>query len=141
MRTHSSVLLATVSLALAACAFFARPQLVPTNVQVEAPAAVRVVYQQSRRDILRFSVYNLSGEMLVVERDLIKMTTPNGERTRIAGRGATAYAIPPGGFHWVDVRFDLSDVRAGDNVAVDFRDAVLLNGQPVRIAPINFAVR
>lgn len=87
-------------------------------------------------DIFELSVLNLSPRPMVVLRNQIVLRTPLGTRSRESGGLSSTYNIPSGGAHDVHVRYDMSDLAAGDVIQLRFEDALLIDGQPVPIGPI-----
>lgn len=90
---------------------------------------------------VRTTVLNGSPEPIVVLRDAVVCTLPNGQQVgRASGSTSvhTPYVLPPGGAHAVYVEFEGEgfDFHAVPQVTVDFSKAITTNGQPVAVSPM-----
>ncbi|HEY6556938.1 MAG TPA: hypothetical protein VI072_06680 [Polyangiaceae bacterium] len=131
----SQVPCAAAALAVLACT--PNVPLRPVQAQAEAPQA-RVRLTEIDGNILKFHVFNLTNQPLVILRDEIYLVTPRGPRRREAGGISNLYNVVPGGAHDVNVKFDFSGLAAGDALEVRFDRALMLTGRPVPIAPLTF---
>ena len=135
LRVHS-----WIALAIAATA----PACIPAHhvaaIQTEARAEglARVSVREVDDNIFKFSVLNLSKEILVVDRDAVRLVTPRGSRERAPGGVAHTYTIQPGGAHDLNVKFDLEGLGEGTEVSISFTDAILVGGKPVPLDPIRY---
>lgn len=128
----SSFLFVVLSLALPACA---------PSLRVETGMAM--VREQARAELRQISgatfelwVENLSSEPMVIYRDDILLQSAAGTRAREEGGAADVYRLEPGDGRQVNVRFDLSGIRAGEVVRILFQSALRVGGRPVSLPPI-----
>ncbi|HEX9619378.1 MAG TPA: hypothetical protein VF989_04545 [Polyangiaceae bacterium] len=138
-RTFGAVAFFAVMTGVSACG----PQvnLAPVQGQVETPGAARVSLAEVDADILKFAVFNLTNQTMVVLRDEVYMTSRLGSRRRLPGGVSSVYNIAPGGAHDVNVRFDFDGFVAGDRVEVRFDRALVVAGSPIAIQPIALECR
>ena len=115
--------------------------IVAQRGEVFTPGAVRVVMRNVHRDIISVDVFNQTGAPMVVYRDSFLLSTSTGMRARLAGGVSNVYNIPPGGVHEVRVRYDLSGLSRGEQLALVLQNALVVNGQPVPIEPLPFLVQ
>jgi len=135
---RSAPILSILMMTLPTLGGCAHKQLIATDFTVEAPATVRIDCLKVKKDVLHFRVYNLSPEVMLVERDRVRLATATGVRARVPGRGPALYQILPGGFHNVFVRFDLRGLQSGEPLEVLFDEALSVRGQRVAVAPLHF---
>ncbi|MCS6911831.1 MAG: hypothetical protein RMK29_14870 [Myxococcales bacterium] len=117
------------------------PSLMATRPEVHSPGAVRVALKSLSDDLFKFVVVNESPYPLVIYRDAVRLATATGTRSRLPGGLAHIYHVPPGGYHDVHVKFPLGGIRQGETVWVHFQQALLINGQPVAVEPLEFVMR
>ena len=116
------------------------PGLSPVKTEAEAPSRARVQLKAIEDNIFKFTVYNLSDQPMVILRDEVVLVTPSGRRHRLPGGLESVYKIGPGENHAVNTRFDLSNVKSGDTLEVDFSPALQIGGQPTTIEAITIHV-
>jgi len=126
-------------LALAACTPIP-PALTAAQNPVELPAQARVVLNEIDGDVLKLSVFNLTGGSLVVLRDAIVMSTAHGVRNRKPGGVDHVYTVPPKGAHDVNVRFSFEGLKEGETVKVMFDKALLVDDRPLPMPPLSLLV-
>lgn len=131
--------LLAASLALGSCHGYA-PLLEPTQGTAELAAQARVVLTEVDGDILKFSVFNLTGQPLLVSRDAIAMSSSQGLRSRKPGGVANVYLVPPNGSHAVNVRFSFSGLKKGETLNILFDRALSIDGRPLALPPISLRV-
>jgi hypothetical protein len=117
------------------------PLLTATRAEVMTPGAARVVLKEIDDNELSFVVYNLSPQPMAVDRDAVRLLLSSGPRSREPGMGTRVYSIPPGGFHAVNVKFNLDGVGAGETLWVHFQEAISIEGQLVPVEPIALVAR
>jgi hypothetical protein len=108
-------------------------------VRLEAKAQVALV-KITATNIFIFSVTNLSREMLVVNRNAVRLHTPLGTMLREAGGASALYIIPPGTSRRVNVKFHIDGLPANSAVRAVFKEALSIRGEPVEIDPIELIV-
>jgi hypothetical protein len=106
--------------------------------QVDRPAEVHEVQagnisvrlvEYQRGNLFVFEVRNLSPQPIIIDRDAVEMLVPAGGRVRrLPGGLASAYSLPPAGFHRVNVKFDMSLLATNDYARFDFSSALQLVG-------------
>ncbi len=111
----------------------------PVVREVTAANVARVSFRKQAGNVLSFDVFSL-GPPLVIDRDQVFLVRADARIPRLPGGLARIYNVPPGSAHDVNVAYDLRDYRRGDMIAIDFSPAVLLNGQPVALPPIQIPV-
>ena len=116
-------------------------RLLAQRAEVMTPGAVRVVLKATNEDIIEFDVHNYTGSPMVIYRDAVYLSTSRGLRNRVPGGVSNVYTIPPGGVQQVNVRYKLDDLSRGDQLAVVFQNAVVIDGQPVPVEPIPFVLQ
>lgn len=95
---------------------------------------------------IRTNVVNGGNAPIIVDRDAVKCILPNGMAIPRASGSATVhtpYVIPPGGMHAVYVEFE-GDFLGIPSAAIDFSQAITVNGQPIgapQVAVQNLAPR
>jgi len=114
--------------------------LTPLQPVGQSTNGVRVVLTQRDRELFKLAVYNSTNTPIVVNRDAIVMQRPFSIEPRQPGGIASAYLIPAGGSHAVNVKFSLAGLHHGDPVWIEFPNAVIANGQPVEVDPIELRV-
>jgi hypothetical protein len=108
---------------------------------VDGPGGVRVTLANVHDDIFELEVVNFGDAPILVDRDRVVLDTPHGARARTPGGIGSLYTIGPAGHHRVNVRFDLSGLRAGDRVGVGFGEAITIaGGQRIEMPPVELAV-
>jgi hypothetical protein len=110
----------------------------PVAPVVDGPGGVRVLVRAQSDELFRLEVVNYGPLPIVIDRDRVVMFTAGGPRTRVPGGFGNVYSVPPGGHHALNVRFKLGGIRAGERVAIGLAGAVMLNGQPLMIPPLEF---
>ncbi len=126
-----------VLLGLPACT----PRLAPLhNVSQTAPL-VRVSLNGIDGDLFQFTVVNYADATLFVDRNAVRLRIDDETRLRQPGGWKSQYALPPGGAHDVNVRFDLAGLRRRALVAVCFDEAFAVAGQPVTVPPMLFVAQ
>jgi hypothetical protein len=138
MQNHFIASAFAVALLVPACGGGARVQPAKTEVGIEHRVLVHVLRVDG--DTFKFSVVNLSDQPMLVDRDAVTLSTPTGTRRREPGGLASSYTIPPSGAHDVFVKFDLSELESGNQVAVDFAKAIRIAGEPVPVDVIPFTI-
>ena len=136
--TRRELLILGGALLLAACTR-TRPGAVASlqqSLRMESLAKIDV--QAVDGDIFKFTVYNLTAETMVVQRDAIVLRTDKAERRREPGGLETVYTLPPGGAHNVNVRFNLLDLQPEQEFHVDLSQALLVRGVAVPAAQFVF---
>ena len=91
--------------------------------------------------IVTVDVFNQTAYPLVIYRDLFMLSTATGMRSRMPGGVSNVYTVRPGGVHTVKVRFDLTGMRPGEQAALVFQNALIVNGQPLPLEPLPFVVQ
>ncbi len=104
-------------------------------------AGVRVVFDEVQHDIIKLVVINESKAPIVVYRDRVMLSTPNGTVTRESGGAGTVYTIEPGTSHKLNVRFHAHGVAPGTTVELRFQDAIQTMGKSIEVSPMPFTVR
>jgi hypothetical protein len=110
-----------------------------TEVGIEHKVLVHVLRVDG--DTFKFSVVNLSDQPMLVDRDAVTLSTPSGTRRREPGGLASSYTIHPSAAHDVFVKFSLSELESGTQVAVDFSRAIRIAGEPVSVDVIPFTIQ
>ena len=110
----------------------------PVAPVVDGPGGVRVLVKAQNDEVFRLEVVNYGQLPVVIDRDRVVMFTAGGPRTRVPGGFGNVYSVPPGGHHALNVRFKLGGIRPGERVAIGLAGAVMLNGQPLMIPPLEF---
>lgn len=116
-------------------------QLVAQRGEVFTPGAARVVLMSTSNNIVTVDVFNQTAYPLVIYRDLFMLSTATGMRSRMPGGVSNVYTVRPGGVHTVKVRFDLTGMRPGEQAALVFQNALIVNGQPLPLEPLPFVVQ
>jgi hypothetical protein len=116
-------------------------QLQAERGEVFTPGAARVLVRGIDENLIHVQVDNQTGYPLAVYRDSFLLRTPTGMRSRLAGGRANVYVINPGGRHDVKLRYDLSGLSRGDEVALVFETGLVVNGQSLPIAALPLRVR
>jgi hypothetical protein len=119
----------------------ASSHLVPQRGEVFLPGAARVVLMGVEKDIVSLEVYNQTPAQLTIYRDSFLLSTPSGLRARQPGGVSNVYVVRPGGVHAVRLRFDLSGLHRGDQIALILQNALVVNGQPLPMEAIPFSVQ
>jgi hypothetical protein len=109
-----------------------------TPVEVEVPGQVRVTLNEVDGDILKFMVFNLTDQTMLVLRDEVLLVTRYGAQRRERGGVSNMYELKPWGAHAVNVRFDISGMVPGEPLQVRFDRAVLVQGNRVSVPPLSF---
>jgi hypothetical protein len=125
---------AILALALAGCG----ANLKVMNRVSETPGQARISLLKVDGELFMFEVINETPGTLIIDRDQVKLITPEGMRMRRPGGLAGSYMVPPGGLHRVNVKFNRDDIPAGCAVDVSFDGALTVNGYPLQVAPIRF---
>jgi hypothetical protein len=110
----------------------------PVAPVVDGPGGVRVLVKAQSDEVFKLEVVNYGPAPIVVDRDRVVMFTAAGPRTRVPGGFGSVYAVPPGGRHALNVRFKLGGIRTGERVAIGLAGAIMLNGQPLMVPPLEF---
>ena len=105
---------------------------------VEGQGGVRVLVQGREGELFQLEVLNYGPTQILVDTERVVMLTAAGARARRSGAGGGRYDVPPGGRHALEVRFPLDGLRTGDRVAVSLAGAVTVDGQPLRMPPLEF---
>lgn len=135
-----AAVLALGSLGLSAgCAPGAR--LVAQRAELITPGAIRVLLLGVEDNLVKVDLFNQTSAPMLVYRDQVMLSTSHGMRARMQGGIGHVYTIPPGGVHKLNVRYDLYDLRPGDQVAIIFQNAIVVNGQPVPVEPLPLLVQ
>lgn len=129
-----------VSVVTLAPACGASVNLVAVTGQVHGPQA-RVELTEIDGDILKFMVFNLSEQNMVLLRDQVVLKTASGLRHREAGGITNVYNVPAGGAHDLNVKFDLAGTKSGEQLEVHFERALLVGDRPIQIDPIVVSVK
>jgi hypothetical protein len=112
------------------------PPLTPVHTEVEAPSVARVQLTGIDDNIFKFVVYNLSDQPMVILRDEVVLVTPSGPQHRLPGGIDSVYNVAPQEHQPVNTRFDLSTIKTGDTLKVDFGPALQIGGKPTTIDSI-----
>ena len=126
-------LLLLVALAVTGCV-----SLRPVAPVVDGPGGVRVLVKSQNDELFKLEIVNYGPAPILVDRDRVVMFTAGGPRTRVPGGFGNVYNVPPGGHHALNLRFKLGGIRTGERVAIGLAGAVMLNGQPLMIPPLEF---
>jgi hypothetical protein len=134
LRAFRQLLVAgSIAIAIASC----RPTVSLTAVRPTTQSEqVRISLVEIDNDILKFVIYNLTGETLVVMRDEIRLASARGTWSRITGGVDRVYNIPAGQAHDVNVRYDWNGVDPGETAEVRFNQALMISGHPIDVPPI-----
>lgn len=111
-------------------------RLMAQRAELITPGIVRVLLVEVEDNQITVDVFNQTMVPMIVYRDGLTLSTATGMRARMRGGVAHVYTLPPGGMHRVKVRFDLYGLRPGDQAALIFQNAVIVNGQPVPVEPL-----
>jgi hypothetical protein len=134
MRTANLLLSLTLTASLLpGCA-----SLRPVSDTVVAAGGVRVVLKERDRKLFKLMVINETQQPVMIDRDAITLEVGGEEHRRNPGGASTMYSIPPGGFHQVNVKYDLPLVSEGEHALLQFKNAVFVGGVPVYVDPIVF---
>jgi hypothetical protein len=104
----------------------------------ETPGQARISLLKVDGDLFMFEVINETPGTLIIDREQVKLITPEGPRARLPGGLAGSYSVPPGGLHRVNVKFNRDRIVPGCAVDVSFDGALTVNGYPLQVAPIRF---
>ena len=113
----------------------------PLHNVSQAPPVVRVSLNAVDDDLFQFTVVNYAGATLFVDRNAVRLQIGDDLRLRQPGGWKSQYALPPGGAHDLNVRFDLRGLRRGDTLAICFDEAFAVAGQPIPVPPMLFVAR
>jgi hypothetical protein len=116
-------------------------RLIAQRGEVFTPGAARVVLMSTSDDVITVDVFNQTAYPLVIYRDLFMLSTATGMRSRMKGGVSNVYTVRGGGVHTVKVRFDLTGMRPGEQAALVFQNALIVNGQPLPLEPLPFIVQ
>lgn len=116
-------------------------RLVAQRPELMTPGALRIVLLGVDDNLITVDLFNQTSAPMVVYRDSVLLSTPTGMRARMRGGVGHVYTVPPGGVHKLRVRFDLYGLRRGDQVAMVFQNAIVINGQPVPVEPLPFVLQ
>lgn len=116
-------------------------RLIAQRGEVFTPGAARVVLMSANDDLITVEVFNQTAYPLVIYRDLFMLSTASGLRSRLKGGVSHVYTVRGGGVQTVKVRFDLTGMRPGEQAALVFQNALIVNGQPLPIEPLPFIVQ
>jgi hypothetical protein len=130
---------ALASMATVACAPAVR--LVAQRPELMTPGALRIVLLAVDDNLITVDVFNQTSAPMVLYRDAVMLSTPTGMRARMRGGVGHVYTLPPGGVHKLRVRYDLYGLHRGDQVAMVFQNAIVINGQPVPVEPLPFVLQ
>lgn len=114
--------------------------LVAQRAEVFTPGAARVVLMSVDDAIITIDVFNQTPYPMVIYRDALMLSTRAGGRARLPGGVGHVYSVRPGGVQTVKVRYPINGLHRGDQVALVFENALLVNGQPLPIEPLPFLV-
>jgi hypothetical protein len=118
------------------------PILEPAHSEERVDGQAIVVFLDRSGGLFRFTVENLSGEFMSVDRDAVTLQTPEGaELRRLPGGAESSYSISPGKLHDVNLMFPVEEIQPGETVYVAFNDAVTVGGRRVGLAPFPFVAR
>lgn len=115
--------------------------LIAQRGEVFLPGAARVVLMGTSGDIITVDVFNQTIYPMVIYRDLFMLSTAQGLRSRLPGGVSNVYTVRGGGVHTVKVRFNLAGMRPGEQAALVFQNALVINGQPLPMEPLPFVVQ
>jgi len=82
----------------------------------ELPGSVQVQVREVKNDLIVLDVTNSSSTPLVIDRDALVLKTPRDTLKREPGGASSAYTVPPGEHHQVNVRFLLGTILDGETV-------------------------
>lgn len=115
-------------------------RLIAQRPEVFLPGGARVVLMKVDDDLITLDVFNQTPYPLTIYRDAFLLSTPSGMRSRLPGGVSNVYNVAPGGVHTVKMRYKLDGLHRGDQVALMFQNALVVNGQPMPLEPLPFVV-
>jgi len=133
------LLAAGATLGLGACGPAVR--LVAQRPELMTPGALRIVLLGVDENQVTVDIFNQTSAPMLIYRDSVMLSTAAGMRARMRGGVGHVYTVPPGGVHKLRVRYDLYGLSRGDQVAMVFQNAIVLNGQPVPVEPLPFVLQ
>jgi hypothetical protein len=126
-------LLLSFLLALGGVSLGCAPVLLPAQSEARAPGIARVTLESVQGKDFVFLVWNETPGPLTVDREAVRLITPHDERAWDAGWMRRLVVVPAGGMHDVKMRFDLSGLNQGEQVAFDFSSALIVGGRPTPV--------
>lgn len=140
LATYSALLtVAALGVVQSGCGSAIR--MVAQRPELMTPGALRIVLLETDENLITVDVFNQTSAPMVIYRDSVMLSTPSGMRARMRGGVGHVYTVPPGGVHKLRVRYDLYGLRRGDQVAMVFQNAIVINGQPVPVEPLPFILQ
>ena len=125
----------------------------------ELPGTVKVWLVHRDDDNFRFGVANQSQKPITILLDSIKLSSPRNSISREPMHGGVAWGwtgaivegavmgnspvVPPGQTVSLDAHFDVDDakIEKGDTVRLDFSNAVIQDGHPLAVTPLEFHIQ
>jgi hypothetical protein len=102
--------------------------------------SVAVKFERQKGHVLRVRIFNTSNALVFVDRDGLVLKSEGQVFQRKVGSSRSFWLLQPGEERVVAAHFDLSELQPGKSAELAFENAIVVDGEPVAVDPVQFFV-